>query len=151
MEEIGINVEMPGMDWATATSKRLAGEGWHIFTSWGTIRNRQNPAFSFMLAGGGTSIGFGYYNEEIHQLHDKFLRATDFETQQMLADGMQQAFMNDPPQVYSASSSCPALTAPGYMKCRPSIPVARNTPTYGCPGRSELVESARLSPRPLVS
>jgi peptide/nickel transport system substrate-binding protein len=101
MEDIGINVDMPGMDWATATSKRLAGEGWHIFTSWGTIRNRQNPAFSFMLAGGGTSIGFGYYNEEIHQLHDKFLRATDFETQQMLADGMQQAFMNDPPQVYS--------------------------------------------------
>ena len=38
MEEIGITVDMPGMDWATATSKRLAGEGWHIFTSWGTIQ-----------------------------------------------------------------------------------------------------------------
>ena len=101
MEEIGLNVEMPGMDWATATSKRLSGEGWHIFTSWGTIRNRQNPAFSFMLAGGGKSIGFGYYNEEIHELHEKFLRATDFETQTMLADGMQRAFMADPPQVYS--------------------------------------------------
>ena len=101
MEEIGITVDMPGMDWATATSKRLAGEGWHIFTSWGTIRNRQNPAFSFLLAGGGKSIGFGYYNEEIDDLHQKFLRATDFETQRELADGMQRAFMSDPPQVYS--------------------------------------------------
>ena len=101
MEEIGITVDMPGMDWATATSKRLAGEGWHIFTSWGTIRNRQNPAFSFMLAGGGTSIGFGYYNETIDELHQQFLRATDFETQKTIADGMQQAFMEDPPQVYS--------------------------------------------------
>ena len=101
MEEIGITVDMPGMDWATATSKRLAGEGWHIFTSWGTIRNRQNPAFSFMLAGGGTSIGFGYYNETIDELHQKFLRATDFATQKEIADGMQQAFMEDPPQVYS--------------------------------------------------
>ena len=101
MEEIGITVDMPGMDWATATSKRLAGEGWHIFTSWGTIRNRQNPAFSFLLAGGGTSIGFGYYNEEIDTLHKQFLRTTDFATQKTIADGMQRAFMEDPPQVYS--------------------------------------------------
>ena len=101
MEEIGITVEMPGMDWATATSKRLAGEGWHIFTSWGTIRNRQNPAFSFLLAGGGKSIGFGYYDETIDELHKQFLRATDFEKQREIADGMQQAFMDNPPQIYS--------------------------------------------------
>ena len=101
MEEIGLNVDMPGMDWATATSKRLSGEGWHIFTSWGTIRNRQNPAFSFLLAGGGKSVGFGYYNEELHELHDTYLRTTDFEKQREIADAMQRSFLNDPPQVYS--------------------------------------------------
>jgi peptide/nickel transport system substrate-binding protein len=127
MEEVGINVDMPGMDWATATSKRLSGEGWHIFTSWGTIQNRQNPALSFLLAGGGKSIGFGYYNEELHGLHDKFLRATDFETQKMIADDMQRSFLNDPPQVYSGIFFMPSAYRTWVHDVPPEHP---GTPYY---------------------
>ena len=127
MEEIGINVEMPGMDWATATSKRLSGEGWHIFTSWGTIQNRQNPALSFLLAGGGKSIGFGYYNEELHELHDKFLRATDFESQKMIADDMQRSFLNNPPQVYSGIFFMPSAYRTWVHDVPPEHP---GTPYY---------------------
>jgi peptide/nickel transport system substrate-binding protein len=127
MEEVGINVDMPGMDWATATSKRLSGEGWHIFTSWGTIQNRQNPALSFLLAGGGKSIGFGYYNEELHELHDKFLRATDFESQKMIADDMQRSFLNNPPQVYSGIFFMPSAYRTWVHDVPPEHP---GTPYY---------------------
>ena len=102
LQEIGINVDMPAMDWATRIS-RTAGRdsvGWHLATSWGTIANRQNPAFSFLIAAGGVAFN-NYYNADMDDAHEGFLRTQDFAEQKALADQMQLLFFQDPPQVYS--------------------------------------------------
>ena len=102
MQEIGINVDMPTMDWATRISRTSGRDsvGWHMATSWGTIRNRQNPAFSFLVAAGGVAFN-NYYNADMDDAHKGFLRTQDFDEQKTFADQMQLLFFQDPPQVYS--------------------------------------------------
>jgi peptide/nickel transport system substrate-binding protein len=101
LEEIGMKVDMPAMDWATATSKRLGGKGWHIFTSWGIMSGRQNPAVSFLLSAGGKGTGFGYYNAKLEEQHLAFLRSQDPAEKKRIADEMQLTWFQDPPHVYS--------------------------------------------------
>jgi peptide/nickel transport system substrate-binding protein len=128
LQEIGVNVDMPAMDWATRIS-RTAGRdsvGWHLATSWGTIRNRQNPAFSFMIAAGGVAFN-NYYNAEMDDAHKAFLRTQDFAEQKALADTMQLLFFQDPPQVYSGIFFMPS----GYRTWVENvIPEHNGQPSY---------------------
>ena len=128
MQEIGINVDMPAMDWATRIT-RTAGRdsvGWHLATSWGTIRNRQNPAFSFMIASGGVAFN-NYYNADMDDAHKGFLRTQDFAEQKALADQMQLLFLQDPPQVYSGIFFMPS----GYRTWVENvIPEHNGQPSY---------------------
>jgi peptide/nickel transport system substrate-binding protein len=102
LKDIGVNIDMPAMDWATRISRTSGRDsvGWHMATSWGTIRNRQNPSFSFLVAAGGVAFN-NYYNADMDDAHKAFLRTQDFAEQKALADQMQLLFFQDPPQIYS--------------------------------------------------
>ena len=108
LEDIGMTVSMPGMDWATTVGIRVTGEGWHLFSSWGTIALRQSPALSFILAGGGKAWGFGWYDAKMDEIHQKFLRATTQTERQNLADQAQAQFFSNPSHVYAGTFFMPS-------------------------------------------
>ena len=60
------------------TSPKGFPSGHTLHPLWGTIRNRQNPAFSFPVAAGGVAFR-NYYNAAVDSLRKAFLRVRDID------------------------------------------------------------------------
>ncbi|MFA5537999.1 MAG: ABC transporter substrate-binding protein [Gemmobacter sp.] len=83
LREIGMNVRLAAMDWATMTSRRGVREapengGWNIFPSWWLAVDQLNPISNISIAASGDTAWFGWpENERIEELRTAFARETD--------------------------------------------------------------------------
>jgi peptide/nickel transport system substrate-binding protein len=103
LKQIGFNVDLQAMDWATAMQRRAKPEpvdqgGWSVFhTGWGGVEET-NPVTNIWLRGNGRAAAPGWPDSsEIERLRDAWLRAPDIAAQQAIARDMQaQAFIDLP-------------------------------------------------------
>jgi peptide/nickel transport system substrate-binding protein len=93
LRDIGMNVELQAMDWATVTSRRAVKKpvsegGWNIFHTWWIGGDISNPVTHTGLSAGGTERAwFGWPDDpKLEELRDAFSKETDPEKQKALAD-----------------------------------------------------------------
>lgn len=95
LREIGMNVRLEAMDWATMTSRRTVREapsqgGWNIFPTWWLAVDQLNPISNISVAASGDDAWFGWpENERIEELRDQFAKATDPEEQMRIVEELQ--------------------------------------------------------------
>lgn len=95
LREIGMNVRLEAMDWATMTSRRAVKEppsegGWNIFPTWWLAVDQLNPITNISVAASGDTAWFGWpENQKIEDLRDQFARATDPEKQMAIVEELQ--------------------------------------------------------------
>ncbi len=103
LHQIGFNVDVQSMDWATAMQRRAKPDavekgGWSIFhTGWGGVE-QSNPVTDIWLRGNGRDAAPGWPNSQrLEQLRADWLAASDLAKQQTVAVDMQrQAFVDLP-------------------------------------------------------
>jgi peptide/nickel transport system substrate-binding protein len=103
LKDIGFNVDLQSMDWATAMQRRAKPEpvdqgGWSVFhTGWGG-GEEVNPVANIWLRGNGKAAAPGWpTSPRIEELRDAWLRAVDPVEQKRLCAEMQgQAFVDLP-------------------------------------------------------
>ena len=103
LKQIGFNVEVQAIDWATATQRRARPEpvtqgGWSVFhTGWGGAEE-VSPVGNIWLRGNGTAGAPGWpVSAKLEELRAAWLRAPDLAAQREIAQAMQlQAFQDVP-------------------------------------------------------
>ncbi|MBK5925886.1 ABC transporter substrate-binding protein [Rhodobaculum claviforme] len=95
LREIGMNVRLAAMDWATMTSRRASREapengGWNIFPTWWLAVDQLNPITNISVAASGDTAWFGWpENARIEELRDAFARETDPAAQFAIVEELQ--------------------------------------------------------------
>jgi peptide/nickel transport system substrate-binding protein len=95
LREIGMNVRLAAMDWATMTSRRAVRDapeegGWNIFPTWWLAVDQLNPITNISVAASGDDAWFGWpENERIEELRNAFAQATDPEEQKRIVEELQ--------------------------------------------------------------
>ena len=103
MGDIGFNVDLQAMDWATAMQRRAKPDpvekgGWSVFhTGWGGVE-QTNPVTNIWLRGHGVDAAAGWpTSPELERLRAAWLAAPDTPSQARIAAEMQkQAFIDLP-------------------------------------------------------
>ncbi len=105
LREIGMNVRVAAMDWATMTSRRAvrdapADGGWNIFPTWWLAVDQLNPISNISVAASGDTAWFGWpENERIEELRDQFARETDQEAQRAIVEELQEELFDFVPYI----------------------------------------------------
>jgi peptide/nickel transport system substrate-binding protein len=105
LREIGMNVRLVAMDWATMTSRRAVKEppdqgGWNIFHTWWLAVDKLDPITNIGVSGAGDRAWFGWPQDEgIEELRDAFARETDPEKQRQIVEELQQRLYEFVPYV----------------------------------------------------
>lgn len=95
LRDIGMNVELTALDWATMTSRRAVREspqegGWNIFPTWWLAADQLNPITNISVAASGDDAWFGWpENDKIEELRNAFARETDMEKQKEIVEELQ--------------------------------------------------------------
>lgn len=95
LRDIGMQVELVAMDWASVTSRRAVKDppsegGWNIFHTWWIGGDISNPVVHTGIGAGGDRAWFGWPDdEEIESLRQAFARETDPDRQRELSDAIQ--------------------------------------------------------------
>ncbi|MCZ7675434.1 MAG: ABC transporter substrate-binding protein [Roseovarius sp.] len=95
LREIGMNVKLVAMDWATMTSRRTVREapengGWNIFPTWWLAADQLNPVTNISVAASGDTAWFGWpENQKIEDLRNAFARETDPAKQKAIVEELQ--------------------------------------------------------------
>ncbi len=95
LRDIGMNVELSALDWATMTSRRAVREspengGWNIFPTWWLAADQLNPITNISVAASGDNAWFGWpENEKIEELRNAFAKETDLEKQKAIVEELQ--------------------------------------------------------------
>jgi peptide/nickel transport system substrate-binding protein len=95
LREIGMNVRLAAMDWATMTSRRAVREapedgGWNIFPTWWLAVDQLNPISNIAVSGAGGAAWFGWpESARIEELREAFARETDREAQRAIVEELQ--------------------------------------------------------------
>lgn len=103
LRDIGFNLDLQAMDWATAMQRRakpqpVADGGWSVFhTGWGGVE-QTNPITNIWLRGNGADAAAGWpTSPELERLRADWLAAPDTPAQARIAAEMQrQAFVDLP-------------------------------------------------------
>jgi peptide/nickel transport system substrate-binding protein len=99
LEAIGMNVEMPAMDWATLISK-IYDKGWNLFTSWGTHNSFGHPLHDLNATEGGTGYGGGFTFPKMIEARENFAMATDPKEQMGYVEELQMLYFTKIPRIY---------------------------------------------------
>jgi peptide/nickel transport system substrate-binding protein len=105
LREIGMNVRLVSMDWATMTSRRAVRDapeegGWNIFPTWWLAVDQLNPISNISVSGAGDRAWFGWpENERIEELRDAFAQETDLEKQRQIVEELQQELYDFVPYI----------------------------------------------------
>ena len=100
IEEIGLTVDMPAMDWATLLSK-FPDPDWDLFPDgWGLV-NLPDPVGDSMVSG---TLYFGNYGKSdmiarVKDIRLRFALETDPAKQKAIVDELQLALYDDVPQI----------------------------------------------------
>jgi len=100
LEDIGINVSMPGMDWSTVTSYIFDSKNfeWNSFSNWGSYGFQHNPLFNGYI---NTSNAFHHYESaKIVDLQNKYASTFDTAEQQGFATDMLDVYFDELPQFH---------------------------------------------------
>ena len=92
LEDIGINVEMPAMDWATAVSTRLNDPTWNSLTMWCVHSNNMDPLTNCYQTVGGLG---GYENPTLAELQLKWAKSSDLVEKKGIVDKIQALFYEE--------------------------------------------------------
>lgn len=103
LKDIGFNVDLQAVDWATAMQRRVKPDpveqgGWSVFhTGWGGAEEI-NPVSNIWLRGNARSAAPGWPDSpKLEELRASWLRAPDVEAQKRIAvDIQRQAFLDLP-------------------------------------------------------
>jgi peptide/nickel transport system substrate-binding protein len=105
LQRLGMNVEVPTMDWATLVQRRAKTEpvaqgGWSIFhTGWSGL-DMINPAGHVFLRGNGKAATVGWPSSpQIEELRDAWFQAPDLAAQRALAEKLQLQALQDVPYI----------------------------------------------------
>ena len=94
IEDVGIPVDMPAMDWATVAGRSSTDCDWHLaITGWNAYDPISNPGFS-------TTWKCGWDNQNVQDLITDFARAGSIEEQRVIIDKIQIEKINDPPYIH---------------------------------------------------
>ena len=74
MEAIGVNVELPGMDWATLISRIGDLDYWHFHSTWGGFYGIHDPITDGSVNGSSRT---GFLNERMVELSEEYAAAMD--------------------------------------------------------------------------
>ena len=104
MEDIGITVEMPGMDWASAMSYLGQKDGelddWDGLSSWWGLDVVPDPVADLMLSPGVfTNYGLSDMFDGARALRDQYAFATTLEERTRIIGEIQLLMYEDVPQV----------------------------------------------------
>ncbi len=105
LREIGMEVRLVAMDWATMTSRRAVKKppeegGWNIFPTWWLAVDQLNPITNISVSGAGDRAWFGWpENERIEKLRNDFAQATDLEKQREIVEELQKELYDFVPYV----------------------------------------------------
>ena len=99
LEDIGLKVSMPGLDWSTVVShfNNYDDYTWNAFTSWGSFGFQNNPLFNGHL---GLRDFKHYESERISSLLDQYASTGDYDEQQRLAGELMLTYYDDVPGVH---------------------------------------------------
>lgn len=99
MEDIGITVNMPGMDWGTVatTFSDLTNLDWNGFTSWCEALFSQNPLFNCYIREDDYKH---YHNDKMIGLKEAYAATFDPKEKTRLRDEMQILYYEDVPGVH---------------------------------------------------
>lgn len=105
LREIGMNVRLVAMDWATMTSRRAIKEppaegGWNIFPTWWLAVDQLNPITNISVSAAGDRAWFGWpENARIEALRDEFAQAEGLEAQRAIVEELQQELYDFVPYI----------------------------------------------------
>jgi len=105
LREIGMNVRLVAMDWATMTSRRAIKDppeegGWNIFPTWWLAVDQLNPITNISVSGAGDRAWFGWpENERIEALRDEFAQAEGMEAQREIVVDLQRELYDFVPYI----------------------------------------------------
>ncbi len=74
MAAVGVNIELPGMDWATLISRIGDLEYWHFFSTWGGFYGIHDPITDGNVNGSSRQ---GFLNERMVELSEQYAGAMD--------------------------------------------------------------------------
>ena len=74
MEAVGVNIELPGMDWATLISRIGDLDYWHFFSTWGGFYGIHDPITDGSVNGSSRT---GFLNERMVELSEEYAAAMD--------------------------------------------------------------------------
>jgi peptide/nickel transport system substrate-binding protein len=74
MEAVGVNIELPGMDWATLISRIGDLDYWHFFSTWGGFYGIHDPITDGSVNGSSRT---GFLNERMVELSVEYAAAMD--------------------------------------------------------------------------
>ncbi|MDA1188641.1 MAG: ABC transporter substrate-binding protein [Chloroflexi bacterium] len=97
LEQIGFNVEMPALDWATIVTKFGNPESFNVATSWDVHWNSTSPLEHEAI---GASIPLFPKIDKLHELRSQFAQATTDDEKFRLLDEIQLEFFKAVPAVY---------------------------------------------------
>ena len=96
LREIGMNVRLAAVDWATMTSRRAVRDdpakgGWNLFPTWWLAVDQMNPISNIAVAASGDTAWFGWpENARIEELRNAFARSSDFEERKQIIEELQR-------------------------------------------------------------
>ena len=98
LEDIGLTVDMPGMDWATLISK-LRGDDYNMFTTWWAQWAAADPITDVIVASTAGYAG-DYDNPRFKELRLQYAAAQTAEERLKIVDEIQEIYYDEVPKLW---------------------------------------------------
>jgi peptide/nickel transport system substrate-binding protein len=95
LEDVGFNVEMPAMDWATVYSTASNTDEWNLYGSWGVFWAAPSPVADVTLS--STFPPMDWSNDEAKQLRIDYARAGDSQERTRIISRVQELLYDEVP------------------------------------------------------
>ena len=125
LEDIGLTVEMPGMDWATLVSK-IRGDDYNMFTTWWAQWAAADPITDVVVANTAGYAG-DYSNPRFKELRLEYAAAQTAQERLRIVDEIQEIYYDEVPKLWLGqfSSIFPHRTSVQNLSV-PAMPVFMN-------------------------
>ena len=123
MEAVGVNIELPGMDWATLISRIGDLEYWHFFSTWGGFYGIHDPITDGSVNGSSRT---GFYNDRMVELSEEYAAAMDPKEKAKIVSEIEDIWWDEVPSLLIGQFF---LTTP-YRNWVKNFTVIKGMPNY---------------------
>ena len=123
MEAVGVNIELPGMDWATLISRIGDLEYWHFFSTWGGFYGIHDPITDGSVNGSSRT---GFYNDRMVELSEQYAGAMDPKEKAKIVSEIEDIWWDEVPSLLIGQFF---LTTP-YRDWVKNFTVIKGMPNY---------------------